>query len=195
MKNLFLLGSPRKDGNSETMAKAVASKLLQNPHNSVEFISLNTLTVRPCQACGGCFKKGLCVIKDDMQTLYRKTDDAQRIFFVSPIYFYALSAQLKCFIDRCQAKWARKYILNKSHRLKEHRTGHLISCAATKGDNLFTGATLTIQCLCDTLDLKYGEPLLFKNLEGPDALRQDSNKLSHCHSYAKNIITTTLPTP
>ncbi len=192
MKNLFILSSPRKDGNSDTMARTVASELMQEPGNTVEFVSLNTLNIRPCQACGGCLKDGVCVIDDDMTPLYQKTDMADRIFFVSPIYFYALNAQLKAYIDRCQAFWARKYILNLPHRTKEVRTGHLISCAATNGDKLFSGATLTIKCLCDTLDLHYGEALLLRNLEGPDALTRETVKLQGCKSYASKITLTTI---
>lgn len=197
MNNLFLLGSPRKNGNSETMARTVASQILQHPHsthNTVEFISLNTLKIRPCQACGGCFTKGCCVINDDMQPLYQKMNDAHRIFFVTPIYFYGISAQLKGLIDRCQAQWASKYILKQPHSSKEHRTGHLISCAATNGDSLFTGAALTIRCLCDTLSLTYEEPLLLRNIEGPNALQTNTAQIKRCQSYAKETLLNTLPT-
>lgn len=192
MKNLFVLSSPRKNGNSETMARIVASQLVQSPGNTIEFVSLNTLNIRPCQACGGCLKDGVCIREDDMTPLYQKTDMADRVFFVSPIYFYALNAQLKAYIDRFQALWARKYILNRPHRTNELRTGHLISCAATNGNKLFSGATLTIKCLCDTLDLHYGEALLLRNLEGPDALTKETDKIQHCKSYASKILLNTI---
>lgn len=187
MHNLFILGSPRKNGNSETMSQAVASGLLKKSANSVEFIHLNTLHISPCQACGGCNASGTCVIDDDMNELYQKTDDADRLFFVSPVYFYGLSAQIKAYIDRCQARWSRKYLLGKSHRPMEHRTGHLLSCAGTNGKKLFDGSILSVKCLCDTLDLSYENPLLIKNVESRDALKNLPKELAACERYGLEL--------
>ncbi len=186
MHNLFILGSPRKNGNSETMAKAVAKGLLQNAGNSVEYIYLNNLNIRPCQACGGCSPTGNCIVDDDMVPLYTKTDKADRLFFVSPIYFYALSAQIKSYIDRCQARWARKYLLKKAP-IKKNRTGHLLSCAATNGAELFTGSILSIKCLCDTLDISYEEALLIKNIEGKNAIKNLPEQIASCEQYGFKI--------
>lgn len=187
MHNLFILGSPRKNGNSETVAKAVASGLLQKTGNSVEFIYLNSLNISPCQACGGCSTTGNCIIEDDMTELYDKNDAADRIFFVSPVYFYGMSAQIKSYIDRCQAKWARKYLLGKLHRPEEQRTGHLISCAGTNGDKLFEGSILTIKSVCDSLDLQYGPPLLIRNVEPRDAIKNLPDKITTFEKFGLEI--------
>lgn len=187
MHNLFILGSPRKNGNSETMAQAVASGLLSQDDNTVEYIRLNKLKISPCQACGGCNTSGNCIIKDDMSELYLKTDEADRLFLVSPIYFYALTAQIKAFMDRCQARWSRKYLLGQEFRKNDPRSGHLISCAATAGDKLFDGPILSAQCLFDTLDLKNGKPLLIKSVEPRNAVRNLPEKLSECERYGAEI--------
>jgi len=188
MYNLFILGSPRKNGNSETMAKAVAKELLQKSGNSVEYIYLNDLNIRPCQACGGCSPTGNCVIDDDMTRLYTKTDEADRLFFVSPVYFYAMSAQIKSYIDRCQARWARKYLLNKVPVTKHKRTGHLLSCAATNGAELFTSSRLSVKCLCDTLDISYEEPLLIKNVKSGSAIKNLPEQIAACELYGSKIV-------
>lgn len=187
MHNLFLLGSPRAHGNSDTMAKAVAQGLLQTPGNSVEYIRLNTKSIKPCQACGGCSATGTCIIDDDMTELYAKTDQADRIFFTSPIYFYALTAQIKAYTDRCQARWARKYLLKQSHRPDENRTGYLLSCASTNGKKLFDGPIQMIKCLCDTLDIAYGKPLLIRNVESRNALQNLPQTLQTCEQFGTEI--------
>ncbi len=187
MHNLFILGSPRKNGNSETMAQTVAAELLKKEGNTVEYVRLNKLSISPCQACGGCNTSGNCIIKDDMSELYDKTDQADRLFLVSPIYFYALTAQIKAYIDRCQARWSRKYLLGQEFRKNEQRTGYLLSCAATAGDKLFDGPILSAQCLFDTLELQYGEPLLIKSVEPRTAIQQDPEKLSVCEQYGQKI--------
>ncbi len=187
MHNLFILGSPRVNGNSETMAKTVANVFLQEPGNSVEFIHLNKLNIKPCQACGGCSSTGDCIIDDDMSDLYQKTDDADRLFFVSPVYFYALSAQIKSYVDRCQARWSRKYLLGQRYRQGENRTGYLFSCASTSGDKLFEGSILAIKCLCDTLDIEYGTPLLIRNVESRKALQNLPDEIANCAQYGAEI--------
>lgn len=164
------------------MASAVAEGIMEQPDNSVEFIRLNKLDIRPCQGCGGCAKTGECILKDDMKELYKKTDEADRLFFVSPIYFYAVTAQIKCYIDRCQARWSGKYLLNKSPA-NPNRTGHLLSCAATKGADLFTGPILTIKCLCDTLDIQWQEPLLIRSVEERSAIKNAHEQLAACRAY------------
>ncbi len=188
MKNLFILGSPRKSGNSKNMARAVASGILQSTDNNVEYIYLNALNIRPCQGCGGCNKTGTCVINDDMQELYNKIDEAHRLFFVSPIYFYSVSAQLKTFIDRCQAQWAQKYLLHRTQTRTIIRSGYLLSCAATKGEKLFEGAELIIQCLCDTLDIHYGAPLLVKNVDKIHAVQNNMGIMADCVQFGTHLI-------
>ena len=107
MHMVIVLGSPRISGNSETLARAVAEGV-EKHGGTVEYFRLNTLSIRPCQGCGGCEKSGNCVIKDDMTPMYDKIDKAERLMVVTPIYFYSPSAQIKIFIDRIQARWARR---------------------------------------------------------------------------------------
>ncbi|GAJ23061.1 unnamed protein product, partial [marine sediment metagenome] len=58
-----------------------------------------------------CLEAGRCKIEDDMQMVYRELEDADRIVLASPIQFMGVTAQMKAMIDRCQALWARKYLL------------------------------------------------------------------------------------
>ncbi len=183
MKNLFILGSPRKDGNSARMAKAVANGLQKSAENCVEYIYLNSLAIQPCQGCGACSKTGKCIIDDDMQLLYTKTEEADRLFLVSPIYFYSVTAQLKIYIDRCQVQWANKYHFKQRNNAKTSRSGHLLSCAATNGQKLFDGAELVIKCLCDTWDIQYGKPLLIRNVEEEYAIKNNKAIIADCLAF------------
>ena len=80
---------------------------------SVETIYLNNLDIKPCQNCGGCNDAGECIIIDDMEKIYDEIRNADRIILASPIFFFALSAQAKAMIDRCQSFWCEKYLLKK----------------------------------------------------------------------------------
>ena len=121
MKVLIVLGSPRKNGNSETLARTIAETLAQELPVNIDYLRLTKYEIAPCNGCGGCEKTGMCVVKDDMIDLYRRTDEADIIILASPIYFYGPSAQLKTYIDRFQARWSRKYLLKERVRQNEKR--------------------------------------------------------------------------
>jgi multimeric flavodoxin WrbA len=100
-KVMIAVGSPRKRGNSSTLAAQVASGA-NAAGAQVETFHLHGMNIKPCTACGGCRKKTHvdCVIKDDMQKLYPKLRSADAIVIASPIYWFTFSAQTKLFIDR-----------------------------------------------------------------------------------------------
>lgn len=103
-KILIVLGSPRKKGNSATLATKVAQNAIAKGAE-VESIYLNGLNLKPCQGCEKCQQESFigCVIKDEMSQLFPKLKDADSIVIASPIYWFNLSAQTKIFIDRLYA--------------------------------------------------------------------------------------------
>ena len=99
MKILALLGSPRKGGNSETLLDAFIAGAESNDA-VVEKVRLNNLNIRGCQACQGCHKTGKCVQKDDMLEIHAKLLEADAWIFVTPVYWWGPTAQLKAATDR-----------------------------------------------------------------------------------------------
>ena len=107
VKVLGIAGSPRREGNTELLLR----EFLRGAGTSgleTELIILSEVDISPCTSCDLCQEDGKCVIADDMQLMYQKLLEARYIVFASPIYFSGVSAQLKSFIDRCQALWSRK---------------------------------------------------------------------------------------
>ena len=187
MKIVALLGSPRKKGNSETLARAVVRPIEQDG-GTVEYIRLNDLSLRPCQGCGGCDKTGNCVIKDDMSDIYSAVDDADRILLVSPVYFYGLSAQCKIFGDRMQARWARRYMLKDRFRQGEGRKGYLISSAATKGPKIFECSILTARYIFDAMDVEYGGEFVVKGVDKRKAVYEHPEELQRAEAFGRDIL-------
>jgi multimeric flavodoxin WrbA len=101
---MIVVGSPRKRGNSSTLAKQVSSGA-KDAGATVELFNLHDMNIKPCSACDGCRKKRAtgCVIRDDMQKLYSKMRAADAIVIASPIYWFTVSAQTKLFMDRWYA--------------------------------------------------------------------------------------------
>ena len=101
---IVLKSSPRKQGNSAVLADQAARGALDLGAR-VESFSLHDMDIRPCDGCDICVETGVCVVKDDMQTLYPKLLAADGIIFASPIYWFTYNAQLKLCIDRWYALW------------------------------------------------------------------------------------------
>jgi multimeric flavodoxin WrbA len=101
-KLIIVKGSPRENGNSALLAARVAAGA-EAAGAEVESFYLHGMDIQPCDACDFCQGAAEigCVIEDDMQILYPKIREADAILYVSPIYWFTVSAQLKLFMDRC----------------------------------------------------------------------------------------------
>jgi multimeric flavodoxin WrbA len=188
MNVLIILGSPRRNGNSEILARTVVQELEQQT-NSIEYIHLNTLKISPCQSCGGCEKTSVCVIRDDMDVLYKKVDAADRLFLVSPVYFYGPTAQTKTFIDRFQARWSRKYLLEKPFREDDDRKGYLLATAATKGEKVFDSSLLIAKSFFDAINIKFGGSLLVRSVDKAGVIQERADEMKRAADFGRDIAT------
>lgn len=98
-KVLVLSTSPRKNSNSEALAEAFARGAADSGHE-VELISLRGKELRFCMGCFACQKSGKCVLRDDMQEIVPKMEQADVLVFATPIYYYEMSGQMKTLLDR-----------------------------------------------------------------------------------------------
>ncbi len=184
----IFLGSPRKNGNTHLLAEAVIQGIrLENPRARIETIHLPQLDIHPCIGCGTCEREGHCIFEDDMQALYEKITKAHRIVIASPIYFYAVTAQTKVFIDRCQALWSRKYILRQRHPEHELRRGYLISVAATRGERLFEGAILTSRYVLDAMDCPYAGELTIAGADSRGVVGNRPEVIDRARQFGRTI--------
>lgn len=100
-KILVLNGSPRVNGNTETLIDAFI-KGAQEAGNTVDRCNIRQMNIHPCIGClcGGKNLQSPCVQKDDMDRIYPLFEAADIVLFASPLYFWGFSAQLKMVIDR-----------------------------------------------------------------------------------------------
>ena len=70
MKILVLTGSPRKNGNSATLADSFIKGAKEAGH-TVERFDAAFKKVHPCIACNSCGMDGPCVFKDDFEFVRR----------------------------------------------------------------------------------------------------------------------------
>lgn len=104
-KVLILSGSPRIGGNSDILCDEFKKGAIE-AGNEVEKINVAQKKIAYCNACYYCqTHNGECCIKDDMAAILQKIIDADVLVLASPVYFYAINAQLKALIDRTVARW------------------------------------------------------------------------------------------
>lgn len=113
MRVLGLVGSPRKEGNTDLLVNRILDGASESNHFT-EKVYLYELDIAPCIDCRSC-KKGKfnCVINDDMQRLYPKIEGADVIVFGTPLYWYGPTGKMKLMIDRLRPYITSKKMINK----------------------------------------------------------------------------------
>lgn len=99
VKIVVLEGSPNKKGSSNLLADCFRRGAQEAGH-AVELIDTAHADIHPCTGCIRCGYEGPCVQKDDVESIRRRILDADMMVFVTPLYYYGMSAQLKTMIDR-----------------------------------------------------------------------------------------------
>jgi len=169
---LAIAGSPRRGCNTdrllnEAIAGAAGQGIL------VKQVILADLDISPCRHCDACIQLGgRCVIEDDMQQIHQDIREYDRFIISSPVFFMGITAQAKAMIDRCQALWVMKNVLNLPVRLKAGsiRKGIFISAGGTRYTNLFQGSVTTIKSWYKTLDIEYAGELLLPGIDRCNAV-------------------------
>lgn len=146
MKTLILTGSPRRKGHTAEMTAYLAERL----NGEVEILSVdNRKDIMPCRDCRYCFTHGACCIQDPMQEIYQKLDEADRIVFSAPVYFYNIPGSMKAVLDRLQVYWAAAVRGDKIPSVK--KGGIVLVGGAPESPKQFAGAIQTLQYMLDDL--------------------------------------------
>ena len=99
MHILMIESSPHKNGSSNLLAERFMEGAKEAGH-AVEVFDAARAEIYPCLGCGACGMAGPCVQKDGMAALREKLLKADMAVFVTPLYYFGMSAQLKTVIDR-----------------------------------------------------------------------------------------------
>ncbi len=104
MKVMALNGSPRKKWNTATLlGKALEGAASRGAET--ELIHLYDLDFKGCISCFACKTRGgesygRCAVQDDLTPVFSNIERADAIVLGSPIYFGAVSGEMKSFMER-----------------------------------------------------------------------------------------------
>ena len=127
MKNILIISTGlRNKSNSEILAQQALRGALA-AGNHAELITLKDKDIRFCKGCQACQKTMKCVIGDDVAEILGKVKAADTLVFVTPIYYYELSGQLKTLLDRLNPLYPQEY---------SFRDVYLMTTSAEEGDEV-----------------------------------------------------------
>ncbi len=189
MKVLGIAGSPRRGGNTDTLLarfmEGAASKGAE-----VKTLYARDLKISGCKHCDACLVKGDCKIQDDMQMVYKEMESADRIVLASPLQFMTVTSELKALIDRCQALWARKYVL-KIPPLGDNRDrqGFFISVGGRRTvPNLFEAELVTIKTLFRTMNVTYAGDILIPGIDAKGDILKHPEYLDQAFNAGQKFV-------
>ena len=109
MSNVLVIStSLRPRSNSDILTERLVAGAKDAGHQ-VEQISLKGQTIGFCKGCMACQKTQKCVIKDDAVAIAEKVKNADTLVFVTPIYYYEMSGQMKTLLDRMNPLYNAEY--------------------------------------------------------------------------------------
>lgn len=189
MKVVAFYGSPRLHGNSETLLDEALKPIEAAGHEIIPF-KLHYMNIKPCQNCGGCDKTGKCVIKnDDMPEIYKAIREGDRFILSSPIFFFALSAQTKIMIDRCQAFWSEKYLLKKGIPEGQYgRKGLLILVGGMKKDIGIKCAESSAKAFFRTISVPTHETIGYLGIDAKGDILEHPTALKDAYNAGMKLI-------
>lgn len=176
-KIIILIGSVRKEGNTDLLAKAFVEGAREN--NEVEIISVADYHVNPCIGCNSCFDREghKCFQQDDMQSIYPKLAEADVIVAATPVYFYGISAQLKALIDRLHTPMRNTFKVKKLA---------LLCVAAATLPAVFDSIKMQYQLILDYFNLEDAGSVLVKGVKDKGDIKRNQ-ALEEAYHLGKSI--------
>jgi len=186
MKVLGINGSPRIDGNTDILL----DKVLEGAGSrggETEKLILNKLKISPCQECENIKDDGSCIVRDDMQEVYKKIKAADILILASPIFFGSISAQTKMMIDRYQCLWRAKFILKKDIGFKRKK-GVFLSVEGSDRKDFFSNAKSIVKNLFATINVDYAEELFCSNVDEKAGILRHPGCLKKAYEVGIRIV-------
>ena len=177
MRVLGLVGSPRKEGNTDLLVNRILDGASESNHFT-EKVHLYALDIAPCIDCRSC-KKGKfnCVINDDMQRLYPKIEGADVIVFGTPLYWYGPTGKMKLMMDRL-----RPYITSKKMKNKKA----LVVVPSEEGESACGYLVGMFELSFEYLGVTLIAKLLIKAYEKAEVMKQ-SETLNRAFELGKTL--------
>lgn len=189
MNVLGIVGSPRRRANSTVLLRQVLAGAEVGGADT-QIIRPSQLNIAPCLACDGCLRNGRCTVDDEFQVVYEKILGCDALVLATPVYFGAVSAQVKVLIDRCESFWKMTYVLGAPvppGPAGSPRQGVLVATAGQARDIMFAGPKITFDFLMRSLQGQVFAELLHGGLDEPESICRNAAAMAEAFEVGQRL--------
>ena len=177
-KVLVITTSLRAKSNSDRLAEELIRGAKDAGHE-VEQISLKGKEIRFCIGCLSCQKTQKCVLKDDAVQIAEKVKEAETLVFVTPIYYFEMSGQMKTLLDRMNPLYPSDY---------KFRKVYMLSVAAEDEDYVPEKAVSGLQGWVDCFEkAELAGTLFCGGISDPNEATGRSVELDEAYQFGKQL--------
>ena len=190
MKITCLLGSPRRNGNSATIARRFIDTA-ENLGAKVQTFALNEMKIRGCQACMACKTKlDHCALKDDLTQVLDDIRDSDVLVLATPTYFHDISSQMKTFIDRIYSYYVPNFLTAPvPGRLPVGKQLVFIQTQAQPDSNLFAEVFPKYELFFKRLGFEKNHLIRACGVSAPEDVSKREEILNEAEAAARQIFT------
>ena len=174
---VMLTGSPHVKGTTSVLADAFCEGAKEAGHDLARFDTAQ-MKIHPCTGCNYCRENHeKCIFEDEMLQIYPHLKEADAVVFVSPLYYFGVTAQLKSAIDRF-------FAINIKLRSNPTKV-YLLTAGADDEYWVMDGIKAHMKTMCRYLNWSYEggvlalEAAVPEDLENTNYLRQARDLGSH----------------
>ena len=178
-KVLVITTSLRPRSISDILAERLVAGAKDAGHE-VEQISLKGKEIKFCIGCMACQKTQKCIQKDDAIEIAEKMKNADTLVFVTPIYYYEMSGQMKTLLDRMNPLYFSDY---------SFRRIYMLSCAADGDAATPEKAVNGLQGWVDCFEkAELIDSIFFGGINEPAEAAKNEEALNASYEFGKKIL-------
>jgi multimeric flavodoxin WrbA len=182
MHAIAISGSPRKDGNTDTLLRRCLDRLATHGIAG-DFATLRDKTIKGCRACATCsrLKDKTCNTKDDdFHPVFEAMQRADIIVVGSPVYFGSATPEIVALLDRAG------YVSRANGHLFSRKIGGPVAVARRAGHN-FTYAQLMFWFTINDMIVPGSTYWNVGLARDPGAVKDDAEALATIDRFADNL--------
>lgn len=156
MKTLIFNGSPRINGDTDSLLKIIRENIV----GDYKVVNAYQCNISPCIDCRFCWKEKGCAIQDEMQEVYDYIQECDNILIASPIYFSEITGKLLDVGSRLQTYFCARFF-RKEVPIEKEKRGAVILVGG--GDGHLEKAYETACTLLHHMNCRNIHPLVFSH--------------------------------
>ncbi len=180
-KVLIITGSPRANGNTNTLVTAFAGGAIA-AGNEVEIFDAGSAKMDGCHADKSCEARGYCGLKDDGARMSELMRWADVMILASPVYWNGFTAQMKLAIDHFY-----QFSFPKGKELLTVKEIGLIATAAKPTESAFDCLVGEYDYVTTAFGFENRFKLLCPSLAGVDDIKDHPDYIAAAVKYGMEI--------